>query len=209
MVTARASEGTDPRASKPSEQVQAALLSKCTDLSQHPGQPLGHWLKGPVHGQRTNSRRLASRRPDECHGGSWTAPRPPQPCDIYPQRLRGSTHPSVDSVEIRFLEQASQPPASRSLLHPCPGCRASAAAPRPGRGRLGAMWYSSLLQEGGASRAGSMCRRPGDHPSPRPREHVQGPGRPPIPGRESVCGGLETTQPPPDSMCRSPDVRRE
>ena len=79
---------------------------------------------------------------------------PPAPCDVYPQRLRGSTHPSESGLGRDQIPGAgvAASPASQSLLHPCRGCRASAAAPRPGRGQPGAYGTPPSAGQGRADR---------------------------------------------------------
>lgn len=80
------------------------------------------------------------------------------------------------------------------------GAGPSAAAPRPGRGRLGCVWY--LLQEGG-EQTGSMCRGPGDHPSP-PQRACAGARRPPHPQPRAVLGPGDHPTPCPGQHVQEP-----
>ena len=91
---------------------KAALLSECTDLPA-PCAASGSLAKGPICGQRAEDRweaPLASGRLTRCHRGSQTAAlSPPHPVTFIHRGYVGPlTHQKVDSVEIRFLEQASQ-----------------------------------------------------------------------------------------------------
>lgn len=174
---------------------KAALLSECTDLPA-PWAASGSLAKGPICGQRAEDRweaSLASGRLTRCHRGSQTATlSPPHPVTFIHRGYMGPlTHQKVDSVEIRFLEQASQ--LRLRLSHFC--ILVGGAGPllqhlvqvEDSQVRMVLL----LLQDRG-EQTGSMCRGPGDHPTPAP---------------DDVCGSPETAPPPAqDGMCGSPDV---
>ena len=117
---------------------------------------------------------------------------PPAPCDVYPQRLHGSTHPSESGLGRDQIPGAGVELRLR-LSHFCILVRGAG----PLLQHLVQVEDSQvrmvllLLQDRG-EQTGSMCRGPGDHPTPAP---------------DDVCGSPETAPPPAqDGMCGSPDV---
>lgn len=132
------------------------LLSKCTDLPA-PGQPLGHWLKALSMGRGQTAGAPCLPEADLVPRRLMDCPRPSlNPVTfIHREAWVHSTHQKVDSVEIRFLEQAAAAArASVTSGHPCPG--AGLLLLHLVQVEDGwVQWYSLLLQEGG-EQTGSM-----------------------------------------------------